>query len=447
MDKISFLPFFLQSFPESLVLLALGLTLLGKRPGVERITFLALITTLFSFLIRLRPIVFGTHTLLQMLFMIVTIRLVTKANWKISVLAPILGGVALGIAESISIPILAKIFGLGISDILGHPWLRVIFPLPHMFIMGLVAILCIKRNWTIVNLEDHSHKEITKAKSSVLFLIIITAIQAFFFITFNLTFYALFAGNFPTISPQLIYTVSALLLLAATVTNVFVFYRLSLASRKEAQLEAEMHYLQGMQDLYLTVRTQRHDFLNHVTALYGMLMMNKFDRAKEYMTSFYTEVKASQSLLSLDIPALSGLLQIKSDTAKQHGIVFHISVDPEFAAIPVPPVELIGIIGNLIDNAFEAVIESTSTDPQIEVELYREEGKYLIEVSNTGTPLDEDYKNKIFNIGFSTKSTDRHSGLGLASVLHIIKKHRGTVEIGEPDDFAGVRFAVMLPGD
>ncbi|MHB1418621.1 MAG: sensor histidine kinase [Bacillota bacterium] len=376
--------------------------------------------------------------------MIVAIHLITKANWKISVLAPILGGVALGVAESIFIPILSRITGMSMSDILAHPWLRLLFPLPHISLLGLITVVYVNKNWTLVNLDDQPQKE-NHTKSFTAFLIIVIAVQAFFFITFNLTFYALFAGNFPTIKPHVIYIVSAILLLMATVTNVYVFYRLSLASRKEAQLEAEMRYMQGMQDLYLTVRAQRHDFLNHVTAIYGMLTLNKFDRAKDYMTSFYTEVKASQSLLSLGIPALSGLLQVKSDTAKQQGIDFSISIDPGFAAIQVPPVELIGIIGNLIDNAFDAVIEAGAANPQISIELYREKGKYLIEVSNTGTPLDEESKSKIFNVGFTTKNPERHSGVGLASVQNIIKKHLGTVVIGEPDDFNGVRFTITFP--
>ncbi|MEK6590266.1 MAG: ATP-binding protein, partial [Nitrospinota bacterium] len=72
-------------------------------------------------------------------------------------------------------------------------------------------------------------------------------------------------------------------------------------------------------------------------------------------------------------------------------------------------------------------------------------GRYiLMKVTDTGSGIPEEIKDKIFNPFFTTKGHGKGTGLGLAMVYGIIKEHRGIVNVktklGE-----GTTFEIYLP--
>ena len=72
-------------------------------------------------------------------------------------------------------------------------------------------------------------------------------------------------------------------------------------------------------------------------------------------------------------------------------------------------------------------------------------GKYLkFEVSDTGPGIEKAIQNKIFDPYFTTKKMGKGTGLGLAMVAGIVKKHNGFITVhSEPGE--GASFKVFLP--
>jgi signal transduction histidine kinase/ActR/RegA family two-component response regulator len=67
-----------------------------------------------------------------------------------------------------------------------------------------------------------------------------------------------------------------------------------------------------------------------------------------------------------------------------------------------------------------------------------------IEVSDSGTGIDEKVRERIFEPFFTTKDADKGTGLGLSVVYGIVKSHRGTVAVtSAPGD--GSTFRIVLP--
>jgi len=115
------------------------------------------------------------------------------------------------------------------------------------------------------------------------------------------------------------------------------------------------------------------------------------------------------------------------------------------------------VILNLITNASEAIgdcegVIAISTgylehyipdlmNGYIE-ELADEEGYCFIKVSDTGSGIDSYTAKKIFEPFFTTKGMGR--GLGMASVLGIIRGHKGAIKF-DSDVVAGTTFTVILP--
>ncbi len=101
------------------------------------------------------------------------------------------------------------------------------------------------------------------------------------------------------------------------------------------------------------------------------------------------------------------------------------------------------IVSNLIDNA----IKHSIYKKEVEVNLVKEKNEIVLEVKNTGDPIPEEEKEKIFERFYrSDKSRNRNEkryGLGLAIVKSIIDKYNGKIDVFYKDNFT--IFRIVFP--
>lgn len=105
---------------------------------------------------------------------------------------------------------------------------------------------------------------------------------------------------------------------------------------------------------------------------------------------------------------------------------------------------LASVIYNLLDNA----LKYSKDIPKIKITLLREGTLFVLEVEDEGMGIAGTYQKKIFERFFRVPNGDRHNskgyGLGLSYVSHIIKQHKGTIEVkSEPGK--GSTFTVKIP--
>jgi two-component system CitB family sensor kinase len=86
------------------------------------------------------------------------------------------------------------------------------------------------------------------------------------------------------------------------------------------------------------------------------------------------------------------------------------------------------VVGNLVDNAFDAV----SAGGRVEVELSEIGGRIVVEVADTGGGISDEDIARIFELGWTTKDgTDAGShGFGLALTRMACRRHGGSVSVG-----------------
>ncbi len=115
-------------------------------------------------------------------------------------------------------------------------------------------------------------------------------------------------------------------------------------------------------------------------------------------------------------------------------------MSPDLPLVMADPEALKRAIGNLIDNAAEAMQQSLFRELRIGTSLL-ENGMAELTISDTGSGLTDEMRERLFLPYFSTKQ--RGTGLGLAIAAKIIQEHQGTIR-AEKNEPAGAKFIVEL---
>ena len=128
------------------------------------------------------------------------------------------------------------------------------------------------------------------------------------------------------------------------------------------------------------------------------------------------------------------------DEAQTRGVVIEVETDLQ----SVPPVsanesELRGALINLLLNAVDAMPDGG----RLTVGSRVDGDNVLLEVSDTGTGMTEDERQRCLDPFFTTKGADG-TGMGLAMVYGIVQRHEGTMEI-ETEIGKGTTFTIRLP--
>jgi len=100
------------------------------------------------------------------------------------------------------------------------------------------------------------------------------------------------------------------------------------------------------------------------------------------------------------------------------------------------------VIGNLIDNALDAVRDVA--EPRILIETRGEGDMGIVAVTDNGRGVSEAIRGRIFEPFFTTKQVGEGTGLGLWISYSIVREHGGAIDFDNPPG-GGARFTVRLP--
>ena len=129
-------------------------------------------------------------------------------------------------------------------------------------------------------------------------------------------------------------------------------------------------------------------------------------------------------LAKLNNKVLAGFLYSKINEAKKQGIDFQVRIEDYGFQLELQDYELVEMIGNLINNAFESNINNNYVILKFEIE----EDTNVIEVGNRHPYLNLEQINKMFKAGYSTKSRTGR-GYGLFNVKQTVKKYQGNIQV------------------
>ncbi|MFD0673133.1 sensor histidine kinase [Cohnella sp. GCM10027633] len=206
-------------------------------------------------------------------------------------------------------------------------------------------------------------------------------------------------------------------------------------------------YVGDINDMFATVRGQRHDFLNHVQVIHTMAQMRKFDQLQAYTETLVQETQEVSDIMNHSAPVLAAFAQAKTTVALGYGIAFTCEL-PEEWNVPdsaINMLDLIKILGNLVDNAFDETRLLPTGQRSVHVSIRTAANEELtLEVANRGRPIDEETRARIFQAGYSTKG-DGHSGLGLAIIQERVRHYGGSLSVESNSPAGTTTFSIRLP--
>ena len=182
-----------------------------------------------------------------------------------------------------------------------------------------------------------------------------------------------------------------------------------------------------MQKLNSELREQRHDYLNHMQVVYGMVELEEYEELRGYLEPLYKDIMKTGKAIRTSIPAVNALLMAKMGATEASGIDFYIEVKSDLKYLKMEPWELCKVLSNLIDNAITA-LSTLETEKKLILEIQEDREDYLFLVVNNGPMIPLEMQNAIFKEGFTTKKEKGH-GMGLSIVTATLKKNKGSIQL------------------
>ena len=207
-------------------------------------------------------------------------------------------------------------------------------------------------------------------------------------------------------------------------------------SEQAAMLEDAYRQLEALNS---TLRKQRHDFKNHLQVVFSLMEMDEYADAKQYIESVYQDIQRTGSTLRTAIPAVNALIAAKRGDCESRGIELRLDIRSAWQDMPVPGWELCRVLGNLIDNAVDALVEAPPADPFVSVTMDETAGGFVFAIVNNGPAIPPQHLEAIFREGFTTK--DAGHGAGLSIVREILESYGGGIRVKSDADstvFSGV---------
>jgi two-component system CitB family sensor kinase len=210
-------------------------------------------------------------------------------------------------------------------------------------------------------------------------------------------------------------------------------------------VEALARELDGTRSFTESMRAQQHEFSNRIHAIAGLLELARPEEALEYVNEIRgTSATLDQTLRThIGNPQIVGLLLGKAAEAGELGIELAVTPETRLGAAPGRVQALTTVLGNLIDNAFDAVAGRPGPRT-VTVGVVEADDRITVTVSDTGPGISAEARPNLFANGYTTKrgSLVRHSGLGLSLVHDVVTKLQGSVAVS---DGPGATFTVVLP--
>lgn len=210
-------------------------------------------------------------------------------------------------------------------------------------------------------------------------------------------------------------------------------------------IERQQRQVGALSRLVRALRHQTHEHANRIHTIGGLLALGEYSELQRFVSELELDHHRSYAAIAgrISNAAVAGLILAETGVAKQRGITLSLSKRSSLPGLPprLGDPEAVMILGNLLQNALDAVERLPKARRRVAVSLSSNVREMSLRVRDWGPGIATEYRDRVFEPGFTTKSG--HPGIGLELVGGAVAAAFGTVEIEHLDP--GTAFVVRIP--
>ncbi|MFD4706398.1 ATP-binding protein [Gottfriedia sp. NPDC058432] len=218
--------------------------------------------------------------------------------------------------------------------------------------------------------------------------------------------------------------------------------------REKSELNKLLNELSQIKAYSEGLRAQAHEYSNKLHTILGLIQLESYQEAIELISK---ESNITQNIIhfimeEISDPVVAGLLLGKISLANELKVDFNIDYNSSFADVPkeINREDLITIIGNLLNNAFDAVLETNKSEKLVSLFLTDLGEDLVIEIEDNANGIPEELIDEIFEYGITSKEKSKNSGIGLHLVQRLLHKLNGQITF-HSNEHGGTTFIVAIP--
>ena len=213
--------------------------------------------------------------------------------------------------------------------------------------------------------------------------------------------------------------------------------------RDKTEINQLAEELTGVRSYVEALRSQAHEFMNKLHVILGLVRLESYDQLTGYIKRIVGDQEVEVGFVGKRIknPVIAGLVLSKLSKSRELGVCMVVEQNTFVPADFGEAVNhgLVTILGNLLDNALEAVQDAV--EKMVSLTVQEADGQIVIRVCDSGLGLPPEIQEHMFQKGFSTKAKDR--GFGLYLVNSSIKRLNGSISF---ETLArGTEVSVLIP--
>ena len=211
---------------------------------------------------------------------------------------------------------------------------------------------------------------------------------------------------------------------------------------KEEVIKREKNYYAKLAELLeqrsRDIKGIQHDMKNHLFAI-GAMVKNKNKDAEKYIDNILGKIISDELYSSTGNIAIDSVINFKLSKASEIGTLVKADIKLP-SGLQDGLEDLVTIIGNLLDNAIEALSDIDDNEKRLEIEVRYNIGNVNIDIKNSYNG-ELNYRNGKIEI----KKHDKNMhGIGLESVKTAVEKHYETMDIEHNDTDFFVKIMMCL---
>jgi len=217
--------------------------------------------------------------------------------------------------------------------------------------------------------------------------------------------------------------------------------------RDKDELDILAKKLSQVQKYSEMLRVQTHEYSNKLYTISGLIQIGAYQEAIDLIGSETSGYQDLINTLMEIVPdsIIAATILGKYNKAKELKVDLVIEPDSTMRDIPdaLKREDLVTIIGNILDNAFDAVLSNQQNRRFVRLSMTDLGNDLIFEIDDSGAGISRQAWSLVFEKGYTTKTSEGH-GMGLYLVDQTIRRMGGSISIGS-SDLGGAAFTVIIP--